>query len=86
MTCPTGPVAAADSAAGSAQLRRGFALEYLTLAWNVIRIVVLAILAAAARSVHGFRPRLIQKRYRWAPGTVSCSDAPALASIDFASL
>jgi len=29
-------------------LRRGFALEYVTLAWNVARIVVLAV---AARSV-----------------------------------
>jgi hypothetical protein len=32
-------------------LRRGFALEYATLAWNVIGIVVLAIAAASARSV-----------------------------------
>ena len=32
-------------------LRRGFALEYATLAWNVIGIVVLAIAAVAARSV-----------------------------------
>ena len=31
--------------------RRGFALEYLTLAWNVAGIVVLAIAAVAARSV-----------------------------------
>jgi divalent metal cation (Fe/Co/Zn/Cd) transporter len=34
-----------------ALLRRGFALEYVTLAWNVIGIVVLAIAAVAARSV-----------------------------------
>ena len=34
-----------------ALLRRGFALEYATLAWNVIGIVVLAIAAVAARSV-----------------------------------
>jgi divalent metal cation (Fe/Co/Zn/Cd) transporter len=32
-------------------LRRGFALEYATLAWNVAGIVVLAIAAVAARSV-----------------------------------
>jgi divalent metal cation (Fe/Co/Zn/Cd) transporter len=32
-------------------LRRGFALEYATLAWNVIGIVVLAIAAITARSV-----------------------------------
>jgi divalent metal cation (Fe/Co/Zn/Cd) transporter len=34
-----------------ALLRRGFALEYATLAWNVIGIVVLAIAAVSARSV-----------------------------------
>jgi divalent metal cation (Fe/Co/Zn/Cd) transporter len=34
-----------------ALLRRGFALEYVTLAWNVIGIVVLAIAAVSARSV-----------------------------------
>jgi hypothetical protein len=32
-------------------LRRGFALEYVTLAWNVAGIVVLAIAAISARSV-----------------------------------
>ncbi|MFH8383492.1 cation transporter [Kitasatospora sp. NPDC018058] len=32
-------------------LRRGFALEYATLGWNVIGIVVLAIAAIGARSV-----------------------------------
>jgi len=32
-------------------LRRGFALEYVTLAWNVVGIVVLAVAAIAARSV-----------------------------------
>jgi divalent metal cation (Fe/Co/Zn/Cd) transporter len=32
-------------------LRRGFALEYATLGWNMIGIVVLAITALAARSV-----------------------------------
>lgn len=34
-----------------ALLRRGFALEYTTLAWNLAGIVVLAIAAIAARSV-----------------------------------
>jgi divalent metal cation (Fe/Co/Zn/Cd) transporter len=34
-----------------ALLRRGFALEYATLAWNLIGIVVLAIAAITARSV-----------------------------------
>jgi divalent metal cation (Fe/Co/Zn/Cd) transporter len=32
-------------------LRRGFALEYATLAWNVAGIVILAIAAVSARSV-----------------------------------
>lgn len=32
-------------------VRRGFALEYTTLGWNVIGIVVLAVAAIAARSV-----------------------------------
>jgi divalent metal cation (Fe/Co/Zn/Cd) transporter len=31
--------------------RRGFALEYATLAWNVVGVVVLAVTAVAARSV-----------------------------------
>ncbi len=34
-----------------ALLRRGFALEYLTLGWNVAGVVVLAFAAVAARSV-----------------------------------
>ena len=41
----------ADAAARQALLRRGFALEYATLAWNVIGIVVLAVAAVGARSV-----------------------------------
>ena len=41
---------AADDARG-ALLRRGFALEYVTLAWNVAGIVVLAFAAISARSV-----------------------------------
>ena len=40
-----------DHEARRALLRRGFALEYLTLAWNVIGIVALAIAAFSARSV-----------------------------------
>jgi hypothetical protein len=44
-------VTPADAAARSALLRRGFALEYVTLAWNVAGIVVLAIAAISARSV-----------------------------------
>jgi divalent metal cation (Fe/Co/Zn/Cd) transporter len=35
----------------TALLRRGFALEYATLAWNVAGIVVLAMAAVSARSV-----------------------------------
>ena len=41
----------ADDRVGRALLRRGFALEYATLAWNVAGIVVLAIAAITARSV-----------------------------------
>jgi divalent metal cation (Fe/Co/Zn/Cd) transporter len=41
-------VTATDNAA---LLRRGFALEYTTLAWNIVGIVVLALAAVAARSV-----------------------------------
>src|SRR5712692_4877376 len=32
-------------------LRRGFYLEYITLGWNVVGIVILALAAVAARSV-----------------------------------
>jgi hypothetical protein len=32
-------------------LRRGFALEYVTLGWNVVGIIVLAVAALSARSV-----------------------------------
>jgi divalent metal cation (Fe/Co/Zn/Cd) transporter len=32
-------------------LRRGFALEYITLGWNVVGIIVLAVAAVSARSV-----------------------------------
>jgi divalent metal cation (Fe/Co/Zn/Cd) transporter len=44
-------VTAGDDGARRALLRRGFALEYATLAWNVAGIVVLGIAAASARSV-----------------------------------
>jgi divalent metal cation (Fe/Co/Zn/Cd) transporter len=40
-----------DRIAAPALLRRGFALEYATLGWNVVGIVVLAIAAIGARSV-----------------------------------
>ena len=51
MDCQNGLVTSADSTARGVLLRRGFALEYATLAWNVAGIVVLAIAATAARSV-----------------------------------
>src|ERR1700750_1157209 len=51
VACQTKRVTPADPAARSALLRRGFALEYVTLTWNVIGIVVLAIAAVSARSV-----------------------------------
>ena len=41
----------ADDPARKALLRRGYALEYATLAWNVAGIVVLALAAVPARSV-----------------------------------
>jgi divalent metal cation (Fe/Co/Zn/Cd) transporter len=41
----------ADRLARNVLARRGFALEYVTLGWNVAGIVVLAIAAVAARSV-----------------------------------
>ena len=44
----TPPAPSADTAR---LLRRGFALEWATLAWNVVGIVVLAFAATAARSV-----------------------------------
>ena len=40
-----------DDPTRASLLRRGFALEYATLAWNVVGIVVLAITAITARSV-----------------------------------
>jgi len=44
-------VAVADTPSRAALLHWGFALEYATLAWNVVGIVVLAIAAISARSV-----------------------------------
>jgi divalent metal cation (Fe/Co/Zn/Cd) transporter len=44
-------VAAADNQRQATLLRRGFALEYATLAWNVAGIVVLAMAAISAWSV-----------------------------------
>ena len=41
----------ADDATRAGLLRRGFALEYVTLAWNVAGLVVLAVAAILARSV-----------------------------------
>jgi divalent metal cation (Fe/Co/Zn/Cd) transporter len=49
--CQTGRVTSADGTARGDLLRRGFALEYVTLAWNVAGIVVLGIAAVADRSV-----------------------------------
>lgn len=40
-----------DVSARDVLLRRGFRLEYATLAWNVVGIVVLAVAAVTARSV-----------------------------------
>nr|WP_133996582.1 cation transporter [Streptomyces sp. 846.5] len=42
---------ALDATTRKALLRRGFALEYTTLGWNVVGIVVLAFAAVSARSV-----------------------------------
>ena len=40
-----------NETARTALLHRGFALEYATLGWNVVGIVVLAVAAISARSV-----------------------------------
>jgi hypothetical protein len=47
----TESVTVADDSARKALLRRGFALEYATLGWNMAGIVVLAVAAISARSV-----------------------------------
>ena len=44
-------MATMDDAYRQVLVRRGFILEYLTLAWNVVGIVVLAVAAIGARSV-----------------------------------
>ncbi|MFQ3555980.1 cation transporter [Streptomyces gramineus] len=44
-------MATPGDAARQTLIRRGFALEYATLGWNVIGIVVLAVAATSARSV-----------------------------------
>jgi divalent metal cation (Fe/Co/Zn/Cd) transporter len=44
-------VEAVDGTRRQVLVRRGFVLEYLTLSWNVVGIVVLAIAAIGARSV-----------------------------------
>lgn len=47
----TESVTVTDDSARKALLRRGFALEYGTLGWNVAGIVILAVAAISARSV-----------------------------------
>ena len=47
----TSAVTVADDPVRKALLRRGFVLEYVTLSWNVVGIVVLALAAVSARSV-----------------------------------
>ena len=44
-------MATADDVRRQVLVRRGFILEYLTLSWNVVGIVVLAVAAIGARSV-----------------------------------
>lgn len=45
------PMSHLDESARRSLLRRGFALEYATLVWNVVGIVILAAAAIAAKSV-----------------------------------
>ncbi|WP_322756282.1 cation transporter [Frankia sp. Cas3] len=47
----TARVAAADGTGRPVLLRQGLALEYVTLGWNAVGIVVLTLAAVAARSV-----------------------------------
>jgi len=49
--CDTPPVTSDDAISRAGLLRHGLVLEYLTLAWNVVGIVVLAVTAAEAGSV-----------------------------------
>jgi hypothetical protein len=55
--CKTPVVRSADEITRAVLLRHGCALEYLTLGWNVVGSVVLAVAAVAARSfaLAGFR-------------------------------
>ncbi len=46
-----GAVTTEETSSRSVLLRRGFLLEYATLGWNVVGLVVLAVAAIAARSV-----------------------------------
>ncbi len=47
----TSPVTALDDRTSQALVRRGFALEWATLGWNVAGIIILAFAAITARSV-----------------------------------
>jgi hypothetical protein len=62
-------VTTADPTSRQRLLRRGFALEYATLGWNIVGLVVLAVTAIAARSValagFGLDPRLPLRS--WSP-------------------
>jgi divalent metal cation (Fe/Co/Zn/Cd) transporter len=65
-------VALADDAARAALLRRGFAPEYVTLAWNAVGIIILAVAAISARSVAlatGYHPRHSVLGIAWASVT-----------------
>ena len=44
-------MSAATDPARRSLVRRGFALEYTTLAWNVVGIIILAVAATKAKSV-----------------------------------
>ncbi|MBU3067655.1 cation transporter [Nocardia sp. NEAU-G5] len=50
-SCETAVVTEIDGATRGSLLRRGFFLEYITLAWNVVGIVILAVAAISAKSV-----------------------------------
>jgi divalent metal cation (Fe/Co/Zn/Cd) transporter len=49
--CETATVTSISDTTRRSLLRRGYTLEYTTLAWNVIGIVILAVAAISARSV-----------------------------------
>jgi divalent metal cation (Fe/Co/Zn/Cd) transporter len=50
-SCETARVTIIDEGDRQVLLRRGFALEWVTLGWNAVGIIVVAIAVAAARSV-----------------------------------